>query len=480
MSRCAVLVGFVVLLVVLAGCTGGVGGGQDATRTPTTGVVAAQNETTTGAGGPNGTLAVHVIDVGQGAATLVVGPTGETMLVDSGNWRDDGQYVLDYLRRLNVTRIDALVTTHADADHIGGHAAVIRYYETQADGVGAVYDPGIASSSQVYGRYLDAVERYNVTLYRTRAGDSIPLPGADVSVLAPPETDLAGGDRNSNSLVLRVAFGRTSVLLTGDAERAEEDYLVQRYGSGLHATVLQAGHHGSRSSSGPTFLDAVSPAAVVVSSDYDSQYGHPHQEVLDRLAARDIPTFWTAVHGTVVFESDGRTMTVLAQQPATTDPLALRSAEPVALASPLPERQVAQIAGQLVTQQLGPTAETSTTVATDGGANGTGGLRLVRVHADAAGDDRTNLNDEYLVFANDGPDPLALGGWTVEDAAGHRYTVPAGVELPPGETLTLHTGTGSDAGTDYYCGSGEPIWNNGGDTVIVRRPDGTTALEEPY
>ncbi|WP_123533932.1 lamin tail domain-containing protein [Halosimplex salinum] len=107
------------------------------------------------------------------------------------------------------------------------------------------------------------------------------------------------------------------------------------------------------------------------------------------------------------------------------------------------------------------------------------GLALDRVHADAAGDDHENLNDEYVVFGNAGDETLALGGWTVGDEAGHGYTVPEGFALGPGETVTLRSGTGEDTADALYWGRDAAVWNNGGDTVVVER-DGETVLRYTY
>jgi competence protein ComEC len=115
---------------------------------------------------------------------------------------------------------------------------------------------------------------------------------------------------------------------------------------------------------------------------------------------------------------------------------------------------------------------------TDGGS--TGQLAIRTVHADAAGTEADNLNDEYVVFENTGGSSLDIGGWTVADAAGHSYTVPAGVTVAPGATITLHTGSGTDTDTDLYWGSDQPVWNNGGDTVTVRDDDGTVVIQERY
>jgi len=164
-------------VVVLAGCAGAsLGDPISADATPNSGsdITAA-----------NGSLEVHYINVGQSVSTLVIEPDGETMLVDTGHYNDDGKYVLEYLRRHDITRIDHLVSSHNDADHIGGNAAIIDYYETEAGGIGAVYDPGLAASTLTYGEYLDAVEAHEVTLYETREGDSVSFGKTTVDVLGP-------------------------------------------------------------------------------------------------------------------------------------------------------------------------------------------------------------------------------------------------------------------------------------------------------
>ncbi|WP_435348651.1 lamin tail domain-containing protein [Haloarchaeobius sp. HRN-SO-5] len=456
------LVLLVACLVALAGC---------AAVTDTTGTTPDSTSTATQPGTDvdvNGTLEVHFINVGQSVSTLLVTPTGETILVDSGDWRDDGEYVIDYLQQVGVERLDHLVTSHADADHIGGHAAVIEYFETQGEGVGAVYDPGIASSSQTYARYLDAVETYDVPLYQTREGAQMPVSGVDVSVLGPPQDLVGDGDRNENSIVLRVTHGETSFLFTGDAEAEQESVLVDEYGARLQSTVFKAGHHGSSSSSGAPLLDAVQPRVAVISSAYDSQYGHPHEETLQRLASRSISTYWTAVHGHVVLTSDGTSVSVATQADATTTATELRAASPVdpGTAGGVTVRETFDATG---------TGASSTSVAADGG-----GLSLVDVHADASGDDNENLDDEYVVLENTGDSTLDLGGWRLEDSAGHAYTFPGGFTLAPGEQVTVYTGRGTDSSTELYWGADGAVWNNGGDTVLVTDDEGTVVVRETY
>ncbi len=456
----------IVCVVTLAGCAAPTDLGVTPTDSPTEGVTPVGEATAVTA---NGTLEVHFINVGQSDSILLITPAGETMLIDSGNWPQEGEYVINYLQEIGVGRIDHLVTSHADADHIGGHAAVIEYFETQGEGVGAVYDPGLASSSNTYSRYLDAVEEYDVPLYQTREGAQMPVEAVDVSVLGPPQDLLANDQRNENSLVLRVTHGETSFLFTGDAEVEGESALVEEYGSQLDSTVFKAGHHGSRSSSRSSLLDAVQPQVVVVTSAYDSQYGHPHEEALQRFASRSIPTYWTATHGNVVVYSNGSAVSIATQDEAPTDPTSLRSGDPVEPGTYSGAGVRETIVG---TRSVAPTTD----VATDGG----GELSLVDINADAEGNDNENLNDEYVVLENTGESTLDLSGWELVDEAGKTFEFPDGFTLAPGERVTIHSGSGTDSATDLYWGQETAVWNNGGDTVTVRTDDGTVVIEESY
>jgi competence protein ComEC len=455
-------------MVVIAGCSSG----------PATGPDESTPEPEGEAPSTDGMLKVHNINVGQSSSTLFVGPTGETMLIDTGDYNDEGEYVLKYLKRHNIDRIDHLVVSHNDADHIGGTAAVIEYYETEVDGVGAIYDPGIAASTNTYEEYLDAVEEHDVTLYQTREGDSISFEGVDVDVLGPPEPYLENEARNENSIVLRLQYGDFSALWTGDAEEDQEAYLVEEYGDELDSTIYKAGHHGSSSSSGGALLDAAQPEAVMISSAYDSRYDHPNEEVLQRLADHSIPTYWTAIHGTIVLVTDGDGVSIRTQQDATTDSLSLRDEDPVDPGTTTAVEERAQI-GAAPTDAA--TSTPTPTVATDGGTDtGQGEFVIETINPDAEGDDRENLNDEYVVFRNDGDSSLELTGWTVSDEAGKTYQIPDGFTLDPGATVALHTGSGTDTETDLYWDAGRPVWNNGGDTVTVTTAEGDVVIEETY
>jgi len=312
-----VLLIVVVFLAASAGCLGasdGIADEDGGSDTPTQ----------TGNGSPAGELEVHHIDVGQADSTLVVTPGGETVLVDTGDWRSDGEQVISYLEEHGIERIDHLVATHPHADHIGGHAAVIEHFEEKGDGVGAVYDSGRPHDTQTYENYLDAVDTYGHELLLVEGGDQLPLDseGVEALVLNPP-ADSDGGEFHDSSVALAIEFGDVRYLLTGDAEREAESRLSAEWAEQLDADIYQAGHHGSSTSSTGPFLDTVEPRVAVISSDYDSQFGHPHDEVLERFADRGIETYWTGVHGDVVVTTDGDEVTVSPAESFSTDPMDL-------------------------------------------------------------------------------------------------------------------------------------------------------------
>jgi len=336
-----------VLLVTIAGCAGGLGGADNAdtdhddeATDDTHNEDEDQNESETDEPvddsddvapppDPAGDLEIHHLDVGQADSTLLVTPDGETVLIDTGDWRQDGADVIDYLEDLGVDRVDHLVATHAHADHIGGHAGVIEHFETNGEGIGAAYDSGVAHDSATYENYLDAIEEHDVELFEVIEGDELPLEdeSLEATVLNPPEGD-SGTDLHYNSVTIVFEFGETTYLTTGDAEDAAEQRLVDDHESDLEADVYLAGHHGSSTSSTPAFLDTVSPDIAIISSDFDSQYGHPHDEVLEEFGERGIETYWTGVHGDIVLTTDGEDIDVETTSEFSTDADALLDEKP--------------------------------------------------------------------------------------------------------------------------------------------------------
>lgn len=248
---------------------------------------------------------VHVIDVGQGDAVAVRSPAGRWLLVDAGvagaGYDAGERRVVPYLGRRGVRRLEGLVLTHPDADHIGGAAAVVRALRPRwiGDPVATVGKPG-------YLALLQVARGAGVRWVGLSAGLAIELDGMMVEFLHPPAPAGRVEDANDASVVIRVEYGEFSVLLTGDAPEAVEDRLVRRYGSGLEAEVLKVGHHGSATSTSSGLLAVATPAVAVISAGRGNRYGHPHRTVLERLSERGVRVHRTDREGSVVVRGDAR------------------------------------------------------------------------------------------------------------------------------------------------------------------------------
>ncbi len=255
---------------------------------------------------PSQNLTMAFIDVGEGDSILVIFPNTKALLIDGGEHEDSGK-LLASLQEHGMSHIDVVVATHPHADHISGLVDVIKNVN-----VGQVIDSGQVHATQAFEDFLDSVETKQIPLKSVREGDSINLdPTVKIDVLNPPEELVDGTDNeakfNDNSVVLKLAYGEFSALLTGDMEETNEARLVLENATRLDADVLKAGHHGSRTSSSPSFLNAVTPEVVIISVGAGNTYGHPHQEALDRISAAGTEyLFRTDLDGTITLTADGR------------------------------------------------------------------------------------------------------------------------------------------------------------------------------
>jgi competence protein ComEC len=247
---------------------------------------------------------VHFLDVGQGDAILIRTKGGHWVLLDAGPaWRggDAGRTtVLPYILRRGGS-LEAFVLSHPHTDHVGGAASVLTAMRPRA-----YWDGAFAGGSDAYIASLAAARKVGIEWHRVHPGDSILVDGVSVSFLAPDSAWTVGlKDPNLASTIALVRYGMVRFLLVGDAERAEEDWLLARYRSELRAQVLKVGHHGSSTSSSDAFLGAVHPDVAVISVGAGNMYGHPSNDVLHALSRVGAEVLRTDEAGTVIVRTDG-------------------------------------------------------------------------------------------------------------------------------------------------------------------------------
>lgn len=244
-------------------------------------------------------LTVHFLDVGQGDAAVLL-CDGEAMLIDGGK-SAESQFIFSYLRNtLGLSHLKCIVSTHPHEDHAGGLAAALN-----ACTVETVYSPVTDYDSRPFQSLLKYARKQACALTVPQRGDAFQLGGAVVTFLS--SLDGASGV-NDLSIVLRVDYGETSFLFTGDAEQAAEGRLLTG-GADLHADVLKVAHHGSDTSSSRAFLEAVHPGYAVISVEKDNPYGHPSDWTLTELRARGCTVLRTDLYGTIICRSDGQSLT---------------------------------------------------------------------------------------------------------------------------------------------------------------------------
>ena len=248
-------------------------------------------------------LEVHFIDVGQAdAALLLCGD--EAMLIDGGN-AEDSSLIYTYLKNNGIDYLDYIIATHPHEDHIGGLPGALAYAE-----VGRIFSPTAESENEYFIALEKAARECGAEIEVPRIGESFSLGDAEIEVIGPMNTDYE--DVNNVSLVLRVVYGETAFLFTGDAEReSEQDILGE--GRDISADVLKVGHHGSRDSSTYPFLNAVMPQYAVISVGKDNSYGHPTEEALSRLSDAGAEILRTDEKGDIICISDGETVEILGE-----------------------------------------------------------------------------------------------------------------------------------------------------------------------
>ncbi|MCL2406015.1 MAG: MBL fold metallo-hydrolase [Defluviitaleaceae bacterium] len=247
-------------------------------------------------------IIVAFLDVGQGDSVLIRS-RDHAVLIDGGDISRDAP-VLMYLRRAGVSRLDYVIATHPHRDHIGGLIAVLNRVD-----VGRVLMPDVVHTTEVFVNFISVIENNHIPAHAPTPEESFRAGIIEFTVLA-PAVGFAGNNVNDASIVLRLDHGETSFLFTGDAEANSEQAMLAS-GQDLRADVIKIGHHGSRTSTTDVFLSNVLPTAAVISVGGGNRFGHPHYEVLERLANHGIQVFRTDEMGTVIMATDGKRVVLL-------------------------------------------------------------------------------------------------------------------------------------------------------------------------
>ena len=262
-----------------------------------------------------GEITVKVLNIGQGDSILI--QTGEkTVLVDTSDV-DERDKLRTELKKADVKKIDTIILTHPHADHIGGMDVLLNEYP-----VGMVYDNGMPSTSKLYLGYVKKLKEKKIERKGLVAGDRVDLGGGAVFEVLGPSAELVKEgsvkgykhDPNNESVVGRLVFGDFSMMLTGDAEKKEEEAILAVDSANVKSTILKSGHHGSKTSSSADFLRAVQPEAALISCGVNNDYGHPHKETMKKYHALNIPIYVTAENGTITVTSDGKTYKIVPER----------------------------------------------------------------------------------------------------------------------------------------------------------------------
>jgi len=255
-------------------------------------------------------LKITVLDVGQGDAIHLKTPNGSNLLIDTGRWSPMGnsgdRVLLPYLEYMGIEELDAVILSHPHADHIGGLPTLI-----ESTDIKTIYHSDYPYDSMLYHRYKELAAEYDIPLVDVFSGDMIEIdPAIRIFVLGPRHGVTPDRNPNNHSVVLRIQYGDTSFLFTGDAETEQEKVLKNQYGDFLNTNFLKAGHHGSRTSTTGSFIERVKPEKTAVSLSFRNRFRHPNREAVTELHRAGSFVSYTSLSGALIYKSDGSKITL--------------------------------------------------------------------------------------------------------------------------------------------------------------------------
>lgn len=250
----------------------------------------------------NSIAKVHFIDVGQ-ADSIFLEFSGKTMLIDGGN-KEDGDLVVNYIKKCGYSTLDYMVATHPHEDHIGGLPDVLSNIKTKE-----VYLPKTKTNTQIYKSFEKGIKKNGSKKIVAKKDLEIYKDSKATITIISDETAVDTTDLNDSSIVIKFAYGSNSFMFTGDAGTAVEDNILKRYSEDfLNIDVLKVGHHGSRTSSSEKWLKTLSPQYSVIMCEKNNKYGHPHKQTLNKLSKIKTKVLRTDLLGTIVFKTNGNSI----------------------------------------------------------------------------------------------------------------------------------------------------------------------------
>jgi len=383
----------------------------------------------------------HFIDVGQGDSILLQTPNNKTMLIDGGT-NAGGDKVVSFLKARGITKLDYVVATHPDADHIGGLIPVLNNFK-----VSNFIDSGKAHTTQTYYNLLQLVDTKNIPYTIATTGQKINIDSSiTVQVL---HANKNASDSNDASIVLKATYNGVSFLLMGDADTNIEASIMANYN--VKATVLKAGHHGSNTSSSAKFISNVKPATTILSYGKGNTYGHPHADVVTRLKNVGSKIYSTAASGNITVTTNGTAHGVSTKAWTGT--------------------------GTGSSTGTGSGSGSGSGTGTGSGTgSGTGGTTTPSTSTNVKIVSK-DLKAEIVGIKNNGTKSVNLKGWTLVSVEGNqKFTFPD-YTLGAGKTVYVTSGPNAKTGTGYIKWTGSSIWNNSGDAAKLLDANGKLVSE---